>query len=71
MDMERRQMLQYLAAWSLGACTCCGCRTVPMTNRKQLLLTPESQEVAFGTVLLPGRQDQRTGVDQPASTLTW
>jgi Zn-dependent protease with chaperone function len=48
MDLERRRMLKYLAAWSLGACTCGGCRTVPMTNRKQLLLTPESQEVALG-----------------------
>ena len=48
MDIERRRMLQYVAAWSLGTCACGGCRTVPMTNRKQLLLTPETQEVSMG-----------------------
>ena len=63
MDLERRRMLQYLAAWSLGACTCCGCRTVPMTNRKQLLLTPENQEVALG---LSSFEEVKT--KEPAST---
>jgi metalloendopeptidase OMA1, mitochondrial len=48
MDRERRRLLQYLAAYSLGSCLCTGCRNVPMTNRKQLLLMPETQEVTMG-----------------------
>lgn len=48
MDLERRRVLQYLAMWSFGSCVCCGCRTVPMTNRKQMLLMPEDKEVAMG-----------------------
>ena len=47
MDITRRELLGQLAALGVGCC-CCGCRTTPMTGRKQLLLVPETQEVSMG-----------------------
>jgi predicted Zn-dependent protease len=46
MDITRRRAIGQLLA--LGTGCCCGCRTTPITGRKQLLLMPEQQEVAMG-----------------------
>jgi predicted Zn-dependent protease len=46
MTITRRSALQKLMA--LGLVSCCGCRTTPITGRKQLLLMPEDQEVTLG-----------------------
>ncbi len=37
-----------LVALSAAAAFSCGCRTTPVTNRKQLVMIPESQEMALG-----------------------
>jgi metalloendopeptidase OMA1, mitochondrial len=47
MEISRRCALQRMLL--LGAASCgCGCRSTPITNRKQLLLVPEKQEIALG-----------------------
>lgn len=47
MEISRRSALQRM--FLLGAASCgCGCRATPITNRKQLLLLPEKQEIALG-----------------------
>jgi predicted Zn-dependent protease len=47
MAINRRSALQRILA--LGAAYCgCGCRSMPVTQRKQLLLLPEKQELALG-----------------------
>lgn len=46
---DRRQVLRRLMQTSLGIAACCGgCRSAPMTGRRQLILLPESQEMALG-----------------------
>lgn len=49
-DPTRRRFLEQIAGvgavW--GVCGLCGCRSVPETERKQLLLLPESQELSLG-----------------------
>ena len=47
--IDRRTALKAIGATSLGACLCGGCRTAPVTQRRQLLLVPESQELALGS----------------------
>ena len=45
--LDRRQWLWLAAASS--TCTCLGgCRTTPVTGRRQLILVPETQEMALG-----------------------
>jgi predicted Zn-dependent protease len=46
MMITRRSALQQLIA--MGVVSCAGCRSTPITGRKQLLLLPEDQEVALG-----------------------
>jgi predicted Zn-dependent protease len=48
--VSRRKFLEYSLAVgaSWGCLGACGCRSVPETDRKQLLLLPESQEVSLG-----------------------
>ena len=45
MSLTRRQYLH--ASVGIGLC-CCGCKTTPMTNRRQLMLVPENSEIALG-----------------------
>lgn len=47
MEISRRQAIGHLLAWGT-ACCCCGCRTTPITGRKQMLLVPEQQEISMG-----------------------
>jgi predicted Zn-dependent protease len=47
MDIDRRRALKQLIVWGAASC-CCGCRTTPITGRRQLLLLPEQQEVTMG-----------------------
>jgi len=47
MEIDRRSALKRLLMLGAASC-CCGCRTTPITNRKQLLLLPEKQEIALG-----------------------
>jgi predicted Zn-dependent protease len=46
--MNRRQCLRHLSIATLASLAGCGCRSAPMTGRKQLLLMPEGQEVSMG-----------------------
>ncbi|MCO6453767.1 MAG: M48 family metallopeptidase [Pirellulaceae bacterium] len=50
--MDRRRALQTMGwlsgTWMSGGLLLCGCRTAPITGRKQLLLMPEENEVALG-----------------------
>ncbi len=47
MKIDRRSALKQLFVYGAASC-CCGCRTTPITGRRQVLLLPESQEVAMG-----------------------
>lgn len=47
-SIDRREFLQWMIPASFGLCACGGCRTTPITQRRQLLLIPESQEVQMG-----------------------
>jgi predicted Zn-dependent protease len=44
--MDRRQWLEFSAAMTV--CGCMGCRSAPMTGRKQLIVFPEQTEIAMG-----------------------
>ena len=46
MTMRRREMLGHTLAWGCGCLV--GCRSAPYTGRSQLMLIPESQELALG-----------------------
>lgn len=48
--VDRRDFLKWFAPATAGIamCSCFGCRTTPITNRRQLLLIPESQEQQMG-----------------------
>ncbi len=47
--MNRREYLKSIAGLGLGlGCCACGCKSAPMTGRSQLMLIPESQEIAMG-----------------------
>jgi metalloendopeptidase OMA1, mitochondrial len=48
--IDRRTSLKHLLAWSAPiVCGCgLGCRSAPVTGRKQLLILPEQQEISMG-----------------------
>lgn len=46
MPLSRRQYLLH-ATLGTGLC-CCGCKTTPVTNRRQLMLVPENSEIELG-----------------------
>lgn len=45
--MDRRTWVT-TAVGSLGACHCLGCKTAPITGRRQLMLIPEQNEIELG-----------------------
>lgn len=47
-QLDRRDFLNWMIPAGFGLCACGGCRTTPITQRRQLLLIPESQEVQMG-----------------------
>ena len=47
-QLDRRDFLNWMIPAGFGLCSCFGCRTTPITQRRQLLLIPESQEVQMG-----------------------
>lgn len=47
MKVSRRQALQLFTAGTLGI-SVCGCHSAPITGRRQLIMMPESQEMALG-----------------------
>lgn len=48
MTIDRRNWIRgAMAAW-LGGIAACGCKSAPMTGRRQLLLMPEGQELSLG-----------------------
>ncbi len=51
-ELDRRDFLKSMGLGGLlggfGMCSCGGCRSTPITQRKQLLLIPESQENQMG-----------------------
>ena len=50
MNPNRRQMIQTIGLFGITGIGCglCGCRSAPVTERRQLILVPESQELALG-----------------------
>jgi predicted Zn-dependent protease len=62
---NRRTALRNLGYLSLGSFLCIGCHTVPVTQRKQLLLIPEGQEITLGSQAF-----QETLDKEPASQNT-
>ena len=64
MDMDRRLALKQLFVVGAASC-CCGCRTTPITGRRQMLLLPEQQEIAMGVSAY-----QEVTASEPASTNT-
>lgn len=48
-SIDRRTALKAIGAAGFGACLCGGCRTAPVTQRRQLMLLPEGQELALGS----------------------
>ena len=46
--IDRREFLNWIVPAGFGLCSCFGCRTTPITQRRQLLLVPESQEIQMG-----------------------
>ncbi|MCY2975945.1 MAG: M48 family metallopeptidase [Planctomycetota bacterium] len=65
-NFNRRAWMSGAARMGIAGCLLGGCKSAPMTGRKQLLLLPESQEIAmgqqeFGQILQeePISQDQR------------
>ena len=47
-ELDRREFLNWMIPAGFGLCSCFGCRTTPITQRRQLLLVPESQEIQMG-----------------------
>ncbi len=47
-SFDRRDFLNWMIPAGFGLCSCFGCRTTPITQRRQLLLIPESQEIQMG-----------------------
>lgn len=47
MELNRRQAIKLMSVTS-ASFACCGCQTAPITGRKQLIMMPESQEMALG-----------------------
>ncbi len=47
-SLDRRDFLNWMIPAGFGLCSCLGCRTTPITQRRQLLLVPESQEIQMG-----------------------
>jgi len=64
MDISRRRALQHMFLWGAASCWC-GCRSTPITNRKQLVLLPEKQEIAMGLSAY-----QEVTAQEPPSTNT-
>ena len=48
MQLTRRQMIQHSVMAGVGSMFCCGCQSTPYTNRKRVVLIPESREIALG-----------------------
>ena len=46
--MERRSWLKIAPIAGLSMCACWGCKSAPITGRRQLMLIPEQNEVAMG-----------------------
>ncbi|MFK7768848.1 MAG: M48 family metallopeptidase [Mariniblastus sp.] len=46
--MDRRSAIKGISVFGIGACIC-GCRTAPVTGRRQLMLMPEGQEISLGS----------------------
>ncbi|MBX3421060.1 MAG: M48 family metallopeptidase [Pirellulaceae bacterium] len=44
--IDRRTWLTVTGAWTVGGC--CGCRSAPITGRKQMIMFPEQTEIAMG-----------------------
>ena len=47
-QLDRREFLNWMIPTGLGLCSCFGCRSTPITHRRQVLLVPESQEIQMG-----------------------
>ncbi len=67
MSIDRRTLLrQAMWAW-MGGIAACGCRSAPMTGRKQLLLVPEDQELSLGAEAY----GEMMGEEPPSSNARW
>ncbi len=67
MAIDRREMLKRTSLATLGmtgfGIGYCGCRTAPMTGRRQLMLVPEGKEITLGATAF-----EETVGSQPLST---
>ena len=48
-NMHRRAWLKAASTAGVGLCSCCGCKSAPVTGRHQLMLIPEQSEIAMGS----------------------
>ncbi len=50
MNPDRRQIIQTIGLFGITGigCSLCGCKSAPVTQRRQLILIPEGQEIALG-----------------------
>lgn len=74
MDMNRRQMIKRTGWAALGftglGIGFCGCRSAPLTGRKQLMLVPEGQEITLGaTAFQETIGSEPLSQNQPASEM--
>jgi len=72
--VHRRELLKTMALSGLGVSsmmcgTFCGCRTAPITGRKQLLIMPESQELQLGQQAYSETLSQEPVSQHPRNTL--
>jgi len=71
--LHRRELLKTVAFGGLGVssimcATFCGCRTAPITGRKQMLLMPESQELQLGQQAYSETMSQEPISQNPRNT---
>jgi predicted Zn-dependent protease len=64
-QLNRRNVLKQFGFLGMGLCVCGGCRTAPVTGRRQLLVVPEGQEISLGSQAF-----QETITQEPASQNT-
>ncbi len=61
--VDRREWMQALAAMGgAGICGCLGCKSAPITGRRQLMLIPEQNEIAMGTQAFADVDKEQQGV---------
>ena len=63
--MDRRDWLRYATGAGIAGIGCLGCRSAPITGRKQLMLIPETNEVSMGVEAFAEVAEQEPGASNP------